>query len=129
MKMKGLLLAACGAIAWLTGGCGAEQPEVVTPIAGPALHDLMQREDIFLVDVHIPEQRHIRGTDLFVPYNEIQKQRERFPQDKSTSIYLYCRSGRMAMSAAQALQALGYRKVFNLEGGTEAWRAAGFEFD
>ena len=28
--------------------------------------------DIFLVDVHIPEQQHIKGTDAFMPYNEIE---------------------------------------------------------
>ena len=89
----------------------------------------MQKEDIFLVDVHTPEQRHIKGTDLFMPYNEIEKFKDKLPQDKNTAIYLYCQSGPMGNAAAKSLYALGYRNLFNLEGGAMAWRKAGLDFE
>jgi rhodanese-related sulfurtransferase len=34
------------------------------------LNRIMQNEDIFLVDVHTPKQLHIKGSNLFIPYNE-----------------------------------------------------------
>ncbi|MBM4200423.1 MAG: rhodanese-like domain-containing protein [Gammaproteobacteria bacterium] len=128
--MKIIIKALCAILgpAFVLFGCQFQQPDYVKVISAPELHALMQREDIFLVDVHIPEQHHIKGTDLVVPYNEIDKYKDRFPRDKTAGIYLYCEGGPMGNSAARSLYALGYRNLTNLEGGAHAWRAAGFEF-
>jgi rhodanese-related sulfurtransferase len=110
-------------------GCQFQKPDYVTMISAAELNRVMQNEDIFLVDVHIPEQQHIQGTDLFIPYNDIAKYREKLPEDKNTAIYLYCRSGPMADEAARSLYDLGYRSLFNLEGGAKAWKKEGLPFD
>lgn len=89
---------------------------------------ILQQEDIFLVDVHTPQQRHIKGTDLFIPYNEIDKHLDQLPKDKNTAIYLYCEGGPMGNAAAKTLHTLGYQNLFNLDGGTHAWQKAGFAF-
>lgn len=122
-------LCAILAFGFILTGCNFQQPDYLKMITATELRSLMQREDVFLVDVHIPEQRHIKGTDLFVPYNEIEKYQDRFPQDKNTALYLYCEGGPMGNSAARSLHALGYRNLINLEGGAHAWRAAGFELE
>ncbi|MGR9115817.1 MAG: rhodanese-like domain-containing protein [Gammaproteobacteria bacterium] len=98
-------------------------------ITATELNRLMQYEDIFLVDVHTPEQRHIKGTDLFIPYNEIEQNKDKFPEDKNTPIYLYCEGGPMGNAASRSLYELGYRNLTNLEGGARAWRNNGFEFE
>ncbi|MGY6216610.1 rhodanese-like domain-containing protein [Methylolobus aquaticus] len=128
MKTTYTALCATLAFACLLTGCNFQQPEYVRMITAPELQSLMQRDDIFLVDVHTPEQPHIKGTDLFVPYDQIEQYQDRFPRDKNTPIYLYCRSGPMGNSAARSLHALGYRNLANLDGGANAWRAAGFAF-
>lgn len=92
------------------------------------LNKLMQQQDIFLVDVHTPQQRHIKGTDLFIPYDEIEKYQDKLPKDKNTPIYLYCKSGPMANAAARSLHELGYSNLTNLEDGVNAWQKAGFAF-
>jgi len=43
---------------------------------------MLKNKDFFLLDVHIPEQKHIKGTDEFIPYNEIEKYKEKLPKDK-----------------------------------------------
>ncbi len=113
----------------LLGACQGQPPDYVTLLSPVQLHDIQQKEDIFLVDVHTPQQQHIRGTDLFAPFNEIEKYRDKLPADKNTPIYLYCEGGPMGNSAAKTLHQLGYRNLFNLDGGAAAWRQAGFEFD
>lgn len=49
--------------------------------------------------------------------------------DTSEPIYLYCRSGRRSAAAAKALSKAGYKKVFNLLGGFNAWTEAGKHID
>ena len=49
--------------------------------------------------------------------------------DASEPIYLYCRSGRRSAAAAKALSKAGYKKVFNLLGGFNAWAEAGKHID
>ena len=66
--------------------------------------ELAKNEDAFLLDVHIPEQTHIPGTDAFIPFNELAENTSKLPEDKSTQILVYCRSGSMSRQAAYELQ-------------------------
>jgi rhodanese-related sulfurtransferase len=90
------------------------------------LNEMMAEKDFFLVDVHIPEQQHIEGTDLFVPFDQIERNQAKFPADKDTTIIVYCRSGSMSQEASQKLVELGYSRVYNLVGGIQAWNQAGY---
>jgi rhodanese-related sulfurtransferase len=110
-------------------GCNAQQPDDVKMISATELNQIMQNQDIFLVDVHTPEQRHIKGTDLIIPYNEIAKYQDKLPKDKNTAIYLYCEGGPMGNVAAKSLYELGYRNLTNLDGGTKAWKKAGLDLE
>lgn len=83
---------------------------------------------VFLVDVHIPEQQHIVGTDAVIPFNEIDSNLDRLPADKTTPVAVYCRSGSMSARVAAQLVRLGYERVIDLSGGTIAWSAAGLPF-
>lgn len=84
--------------------------------------ELVKKGDGFLVDVHIPEQTHIPGTDTFIPYNEVSSYTDKLPSDKSTPILVYCRSGSMSKTASQEIANLGYTNVYDLEGGINAYR-------
>lgn len=98
-------------------------------LTAPELREMLATEDFSLVDVHIPEQRHIAGTDLFVAFNEIEKHQGELPTDKAAKIVIYCRSGNMSMVAAAKLAELGYTDVYNLKGGVNAWIAAGYSLE
>jgi rhodanese-related sulfurtransferase len=117
------------AVIFIVTGCMFQKPDYLKMMPATELNQILQNEDIFLVDVHTPEQQHIKGTDLFVPYNEIEKYQDKFPKDKNTAIYLYCEGGPMGNAAAKSLYKLGYRNLINLEGGANAWRKAGFDFE
>ncbi len=98
-------------------------------IAPADLNQIMQNQDIFLVDVHIPEQQHIKGTDAFIPYDAIEKYQDKLPKDKTTPIYVYCAGGPMDNTAAKTLHHLGYDNLSNLVGGAKAWKQAGVGFE
>jgi len=114
---------------FIVTGCMFQKPDYVKVITATELNRIMQNEDIFLVDVHTPEQQHIKGTDLFIPYNEIEKYKDKLPKNKNIAIYLYCEGGPMGNAAARSLYELGYRNLFNLEGGANAWRKTGLDFE
>jgi rhodanese-related sulfurtransferase len=114
---------------FIVTGCMFQKPDYVKAITATELSRIMQNEDIFLVDVHTPEQQHIKGTDLFIPYNEIEKYKDKLPKNKNIAIYLYCEGGPMGNAAARSLYELGYRNLFNLEGGANAWRKTGLDFE
>ena len=116
-----------GVLAVFIAGCQFQKSDYVTMISPSELNSLIQQQDIFLVDVHTPEQRHIKGTDAFIPFDQVEKYTSQLPQDKNAPIYLYCESGRMANTAAATLHQMGYVHLSNLEGGAKAWRAAGFD--
>jgi rhodanese-related sulfurtransferase len=47
--------------------------------------------------------------------------------DRDAAIVIYCRSGGMSTSAAQELASLGYTSIMEVDGGFNAWKAAGYE--
>lgn len=108
--------------------CQFLKPDYVIEIQPQALFEILNQRTVFLVDVHVPEQTHIKGTTLFVPYNEIEGNLHRFPSDKSMPIYLYCEAGPMGNAAARVLHENGYQTLYNLAGGTKAWVAAGYDY-
>ena len=125
MKKYTFILAFMLAIA----GCQFQQPGYLKMVSANELNDIMQKQDILLIDVHTPEHRHIKGTDLFIPYNRIEENQDKLPKDKNTPIYLYCEGGPMGNAAARALHGLGYTNLMNLQGGSNAWKEAGFGFE
>ncbi len=117
------------ALIFIISGCSFQKPDSLQMISSADLNQLMQTEDIFLVDVHIPKQRHIKGTDLFIPYNKIEQYIDKLPKDKDVAIYLYCAGGPMGNAAARSLHDLGFSNLSNLEGGAHAWGKAGYAFE
>lgn len=93
------------------------------------LQRMLAQKDFTFVNVHIPFEGNIVGTDKSIAYNEIGQKLDQLPADKDAKIVLYCRSGRMSTEAAQALVKLGYKNVFNLDGGMIAWKQAGFALE
>ena len=86
-------------------------------------------EEFTLVNVHIPLEGNIPGTDAMIPFDEIEHHLDELPADKDAQIVLYCRSGSMSRTATQTLIGLGYTNVFDLEGGYNAWVANDLPFE
>lgn len=81
-----------------------------------------------LVNVHIPYEGHIDGTDTFIPFDEIGTWDD-LPADLDAPLALYCRSGNMSAQATDVLVDLGYTNIVDLDGGMNAWTAAGNQLE
>ena len=122
------LVAGCGSGSGDKGGNAAgttAQAGTVRLLDPAAYKAAIAGPEAFVVNVHIPYEREIDGTDAFVPYDQVAQHAAELPADKSAPLYIYCRSGRMSALATPELQRLGYTNIVDLKGGMQAWLDAG----
>lgn len=84
--------------------------------------------DLVILDVRTPgefEKGHIKGAVNFDYWNkEFQDSISRLDRKK---IYLvYCASGVRSGNAMKLMRTLGFERLYNMRGGTFAWKAAKF---
>lgn len=91
----------------------------VTPSEAKSL--IETRKDLLLVDVRSPEE--FQGGSLpgatLIPFWDFAKGRFDLPKDKP--ILLICAVGGRSLACGQMLASKGYREVYNLKGGLDAW--------
>jgi rhodanese-related sulfurtransferase len=85
--------------------------------------DVIAAGDAIVLNVHVPYEGHIEGTDAFIPFDEIAS--SPLPDDLNQPIALYCRSGNMSATATRTLVEMGYTDVVDLAGGMNAWVETG----
>ena len=78
-----------------------------------------------LINVHVPDEGSLPGTDLDLPYDQVADRAGELPADRATPLAIYCMSGNMSAIAGRELLALGYTDIVELDGGMQAWRASG----
>ncbi|TFV66511.1 UNVERIFIED_ORG: rhodanese-like domain-containing protein [Bacillus sp. AZ43] len=84
-------------------------------------------EDVVTVNVHVPDEGSIPGTDAAIPFDQITTSVGKLPEERSTPLAVYCRTGSMSTEAVQTLRDLGYTDLVELRGGMDAWTADGRE--
>ena len=93
------------------GSAGRDSSRYWTDVDPGELAALIEREQIALVNVHVPYEGELPGTDLFIAYDEVDRHRDRLPADQDAPLVLYCRTGRMSQEAARTVVDLGYTSV------------------
>lgn len=136
LSITALLVVACGAqgpasvsdvdVAQQTEKISVQGGGSYTKVSAVGLAAMMEDKDFPLINVHIPYEGEIEGTDLLIPFDEIEQNLDQLPADKEARLVIYCRSGNMSATAAQTLVGLGYTDVWDVEGGMVAWKNAGY---
>ena len=131
VRVIGVLAIAAALGAGAAGSAAGETQQVAVPggaYADVSAHELatvLVKKDFTLLNVHVPYEGEIAGTDLFIPFDAIAST-AKLPADRAAPLVVYCRSGRMSAIAARALVGSGYTNVRNVAGGMIAWERAGY---
>ena len=106
----------------LSAGALAADSALV-PVSQEALLERQAKGDAtaYVLDVRSPEEYaagHVPGA-VNIPYDQVASRLAEVPKDKD--VVLYCKSGRRAGIAAEALADQGYTRLQHLEGDIVAW--------
>lgn len=119
----------------------AEATAAVPAVKAEDLQRRMREEpNTLVIDVRDSTQAHAGsipgainigyGNLLFAADNEVPEEwRDKRLQDRSRPIITHCVLGLLGAIAAKTLQDMGFTKVNYMEGGFEAWKAAGFPIE
>ncbi|NLN25997.1 MAG: rhodanese-like domain-containing protein [Bacteroidetes bacterium] len=95
-------------------------------------HQLLNSDEgIQLIDVRTPEEyeeKHIPYSQNICVTDKNFKERAS-KLDKNRPIYVYCRSGKRSADAAQRLRQMGFKEVYDMEGGIIRWEEYGYELN
>lgn len=98
----------------------------LNPISATELKRRLDAGDAILIDVRESDEHareHILGARL-APLSAIDA--HDFDRDHAKAAVFHCRSGMRTQASAAKLLAHGFREAYYLDGGIEAWKAAGF---
>lgn len=98
----------------------------LNPITAQDLKRRLDAGDAVLIDIRETDEHareHILGARL-APLSAIDA--HDFDRDRGKAAVFHCKSGMRTQANAARLIARGFREAYFLEGGIEAWKAAGF---
>ena len=88
----------------------------ITPVDAKKIMDT--QDDIYILDVRDPDELdegYIDGSVL-IPLDEVAQKAESLLPDKDKTLLVYCRSGKRSKDAAEILDNLGYKNVYDFGG-------------
>ena len=92
---------------------------------------LKANPNALLVDVREDDEyraEHVKGA-VHIGKGVIERDIEKLVPDKGRELLLYCGGGFRSALAADALQQIGYTNVWSVDGGFQAYKAAGKEME
>mgnify|MGYP002393302477 CR=1 FL=1 len=93
----------------------------------PAVAYARQQAGALLIDVRAVHERALGMAEgaLGILREDLLKNPAAYLPSHDAEILLLCQAGMRSLACVQALQALGYRNLASVDGGTRAWEAAG----
>jgi rhodanese-related sulfurtransferase len=125
------------ALAAAFAGC-SDEPSVTVPgqvikeISAAEAHSMVQqnagKSDFIILDVRTPLEYaggHLAGA-LLIDFNSGSFRTEVDKLDKSKRYLVYCRTSNRSGQAVAVMKELGFKEVYDMDGGIVAWEAAGY---
>lgn len=93
-----------------------------------AIKMLKGDENVILLDVRTQQEyytEHVKGSK-WIPLDHVSYRLQEL--DKKKAIFAcFCRSGHRSFKACEFLKENGFEELYNVKGGIEAWKQAGYE--
>ncbi len=109
---------------------GVKNPqEPFTRITVEEAKEMMARGEAQVIDVREPAEYrrgHVPGAKL-IPVATVLSRREELNHDKD--LIFVCAVGQRSALACEMAAAVGLTRLYNLDGGTEAWAKAGYDLE
>ena len=104
--------------------CEGVTPEVheITPAE---LDAMLGAKDFELINVHVPNEGEIPGTDAHIAYTDLAGI-EAHLGALDAKVVVYCKTGPMSAIASADLVDAGYCNVYDMPAGMIGWEGAGF---
>jgi rhodanese-related sulfurtransferase len=86
--------------------------------------------NLFILDVRTKDEYltgHINNSHL-LPHLEVESNQHKIPQNKSSPLLVYCRSGRRSSIASNTLVDLNYTQIYNMHEGFIEWKQANYPY-
>lgn len=135
MKSKHILIAL---LLLITAACSNKKQITQAPVIAAqhtsavlpprAFKEQMTAHPGILIDVRTPGEHKkgaIEGAQLMDIFSD-NFDTELAKLDRSQTYYVYCGSGGRSAEAFEKMEKLGFKSVYDLEGGYSAWKQAGF---
>lgn len=107
----------------------AEKQGAIKQISVEQAKQATEKADVQFIDVRTVEEYksgHAPKT-LNLPLDSLAQNLARL--DKNKPVYVICETGRRSQKGAEILEKNGFTDLYNIEGGTGAWRSAGFPLE
>ncbi len=113
-----------------TGRMAVKNPEEpFTRITVQEAKEMIDRGGVQLIDTRNPDEHaggHAPGA-LLMPHMSVPAQTDKLQQE--TDLLFICKSGYRSALACEFAAAAGFSRLFNVEGGHDAWQAAGYPME
>lgn len=115
-------------LALVIAACGGNDKTTYTSLTPQKAYDQLSKStDAVIVDVRNPNEWMATGILVgaaLIPLSEFE---QRAPQElpKDEPIYVICNTGNRSRAASEILIKDGYKKVYNIDGGIQAWLSVG----
>ena len=86
------------------------------------------KKDIIIIDVRTPSEVKAEGkipNSILIPLGNLGEGISKIQNYRDKKIIVYCRSGNRSASASRILTSLGFKNVYNLQGGINKWKKEG----
>jgi rhodanese-related sulfurtransferase len=124
MKKLLTLLVLFLSLSFLSSTAQAQEKEKKETISPKKFKKLSKKKNTVVIDVRTPEEfaaGHIPGAQLINVQNAGFEEQVKV-LDTTKTYLLYCRSGKRSQNALNKMKALGFTKVYHLQGGIENWK-------
>jgi rhodanese-related sulfurtransferase len=103
--------------------------EPFTRVSVTEAKEKIDNGDVQIVDVRTPGEYaggHVPGA-INIPHMSVVSRKAELASDKE--LVMICQMGQRSALACEFAASMGFRDLFNVEGGTEAWIKAGYQVE